>query len=107
MALPRAGGNVFERSTEELDEIVAYLESNGVRRDWMGYVVSRCPELLSFSIEEMRTRSEFYLDMGMNKNDFGTMVYDYPKVLGHLSLEEMSQKVLDIELHFSESLVLI
>lgn len=98
MALLRAGGNIFERSTEELDEIVGYLESNGVRRDWMGYVVSRCPELLSFSIEEVRTRSEFYLDMGMNKNDFGTMVYDYPKVLGHLSLEEMSQKVLDSSL---------
>lgn len=88
----RTGGNIFERSTEELDEVVGYLESNGVRRDWMGYVMSRCPELLSYSMEEVRTRVDFYLDMGMDKNDFGTMVYDYPKVLGYLSVEEMKQK---------------
>jgi mTERF domain-containing protein len=31
--------------------------------------------------------------MGMNENDFGTMVYDYPKALGFLSLEEMNSKV--------------
>ncbi|KAK3022046.1 hypothetical protein RJ639_047436 [Escallonia herrerae] len=57
----RSGGNIFDRSIEELEEIVGYLESNGVR-------------------------------MGMNGNDFGTMVYDYPKVLGYLSLEEMNEK---------------
>lgn len=91
----RAGRNIMERSTEELDEIVDYLESNGVRMDWMGYVMSRCPELLSFSMEEVKIRSEFYLNMGMKENDFGTMVYDYPKVLGYLSLEEMNQKVPD------------
>lgn len=84
----------MERGIEELDDIVDYLESNGVRMDWMGHVMSRCPELLSFSIEEVKIRSEFYLDMGMNVNDFGTMVFDYPKVLGYLSLEEMKQKVL-------------
>lgn len=83
----------MERSLEELDDIVDYLESKGVRMDWMGFVVSRCPELLAFSLEEVKIRSEFYLDMGMNNNDFGTMVFDYPKVLGYLSLEEMHQKV--------------
>ncbi|KAK3026977.1 hypothetical protein RJ639_041738 [Escallonia herrerae] len=89
----RSGGNIFDRSIEELEEIVGYLESNGVRMDWMGYVMSRCPELLSFSMEEVKTRTNFYLDMGMNEKDFGTMVYDYPKVLGYLSLEVMNQKV--------------
>ncbi|KAL0365522.1 UNVERIFIED_CONTAM: Transcription termination factor MT, chloroplastic [Sesamum angustifolium] len=93
VALTRAGGNVLERSLEELDEIVEYLESNGVRRDWMGYVVSRCPEILSFSMEELKSRTEFYLSMGMDKNDFGTMLFDCPKVLGYLSMEEMNQKV--------------
>ncbi|KAL0334732.1 UNVERIFIED_CONTAM: Transcription termination factor MT, chloroplastic [Sesamum radiatum] len=93
VALTRAGGNVLERSLEELDEIVEYLESNGVRRDWMGYVVSRCPEILSFSMEELKSRAEFYLSMGMDKNDFGTMLFDCPKVLGYLSMEEMNQKV--------------
>ncbi|KAL0384088.1 UNVERIFIED_CONTAM: Transcription termination factor MT, chloroplastic [Sesamum radiatum] len=93
VALTRAGGNVLERSLEELDEIVEYLESNGVRRDWMGYVVSRCPEILSFSMEELKSRAEFYLNMGMDKNDFGTMLFDCPKVLGYLSMEEMNQKV--------------
>ncbi|KAL2254749.1 transcription termination factor MTERF2, chloroplastic isoform X1 [Sesamum indicum] len=93
VALTRAGGNVLERSLQELDEIVEYLESNGVRRDWMGYLVSRCPEILSFSMEQLKSRAEFYLNMGMDKNDFGTMLFDCPKVLGYLSMEEMNQKV--------------
>ncbi|KAL1831553.1 hypothetical protein ACET3Z_001204 [Daucus carota] len=89
----RAGEDILERSRKEMDEIVDYLESNGVRRIWMGYVMSRCPELLCMNLEEVKIRSEFYLDMGMNYHDFGTMVYDFPKVLGYLSLEEMNQKV--------------
>lgn len=93
VTLTRAGGNVLERSTEELDEIVEYLEDNGVRRDWMGYVVSRCPELLGFSMDELRSRAEFYLNTGMDKNDFGTMLFDCPKVIGYFSMEEMNQKV--------------
>ncbi|XP_031278695.1 transcription termination factor MTERF2, chloroplastic [Pistacia vera] len=93
VALLKSGGNVLERSHEELGEIVDYLESNGVRRDWMGYAMSRCPQLLSYNIEELKTRVHFYLDMGMNANDFGTMVFDYPRVLGFFSLEEMNQKV--------------
>ncbi|KAF8405229.1 hypothetical protein HHK36_010130 [Tetracentron sinense] len=93
VALVKAGGAVLNRSTEELDEIVGYLESNGVRRDWMGFVVSRCPKLLSYTMEEVRSRVKFYMDMGMNKNDFGTMVFDYPKALGSLTLEEMNCKV--------------
>ena len=32
--------------------------------------------------------------MGMIKNDFGTMLYDCPKVIGYFSMEEMNQKVL-------------
>lgn len=95
VALTRAGGNILERSLEELDQIIEYLEGNGVRRDWMGYVVSRCPEILSFSMEELRSRAEFYLNMGMDKNDFGTMLFDCPKVLGYLSMEEMNEKVHD------------
>lgn len=93
IVMVRAGEDILERSTEELDEIVDYLESKGVRRIWMGYVMSRCPELLCMSMEEVKIRSEFYMDMGMNEHDFGTMVYDFPKVLGYLSLEEMNQKV--------------
>nr|AKM76447.1 embryo defective 2219 [Pelargonium tetragonum] len=89
----RAGDNVFERSQEELDEIVEYLESKGVRSEWMGYVISRCPGLLCCSMEELRTRVAFYVDMGMNDHDFGTMVFDCPKALGFLTLEEMTQKV--------------
>ncbi|XP_042001818.1 transcription termination factor MTERF2, chloroplastic-like [Salvia splendens] len=93
VTLTRAGGNVLERSMEEFDELVKYLEDNGVRRkDWMGYVVSRCPEILAFSMDELRSRAEFYLNMGMNKNDFGTMLYDCPKVIGFFSMEEMNQK---------------
>lgn len=93
VTLTRAGGNVLERSIEEFDEIVEYLGNNGVRSDWMGYVVSRCPEVLSFSMDELRSRTEFYLTMGMDKNDFGTMLFDCPKVLGYLSMEEMNRKV--------------
>lgn len=81
------------RSPEELDEIVGYLESHGVRRDWMGYVMSQCPQLLSYSMEELKSRVQFYVDMGMNDKDFGTMVFDYPQVLGYFSMEEMKQKV--------------
>ncbi|KAL2477156.1 Mitochondrial transcription termination factor family protein [Forsythia ovata] len=93
VALTRAGGNILERSLEELDEIVEYLEDNGLRREWMGFVVSRCPEILSFNMEEVKFRTEFYLNMGMDRNDFGTMLFDCPKVLGYLSVEEMNQKV--------------
>ncbi|KAF2305921.1 hypothetical protein GH714_008876 [Hevea brasiliensis] len=92
VVLTKAGDNILERSDEELAEIVEYLESNGVRRDWMGYVMSRCPQLLSYSMEEVKARVRFYLDMGMNEKDFGTMVFDYPRVLGYFTLEEMNQK---------------
>lgn len=91
--LTKAGENILERPIEDLDEIVWYLESNGVRMDWMGYVMSRCPQLLCCSMEEVKTRVGFFLDMGMNEKDFGTMVFDYPRVLGYFTLEEMNQKV--------------
>lgn len=93
VALTRTRENILERSLEELDEIVDYLEDNGLRRDWMGYVISRCPEILSFNMEEVKFRTEFYLNMGMDRDDFGTMLFDCPKVFGYLSVEEMNQKV--------------
>ncbi|KAF9609849.1 hypothetical protein IFM89_018791 [Coptis chinensis] len=93
VVLIKAGGSVLDRSTDELDEIIEYLERNGVRRDWVGYVVSRCPQILSFTMEEVKSRAEFYLNMGMNEKDFGTMVFDYPKSFGSLPLEEMTCKV--------------
>lgn len=92
-AMLKSGDNVLLRSDGELDEIVDYLEFNGVRREWMGYVVSRCPKLLSYSLEEVKTRVQFYLDMGLDAKDFGTMVFDFPKALGHYTLEEMNRKV--------------
>jgi mTERF domain-containing protein len=76
-----------------LEDIIGYLESCGARRDWIGYVVSRCPQLLNMSMDELETRVRFYTDMGMDEKDFGTMVYDYPGALGFLSLEEMNSKV--------------
>ena len=91
----KAGEDILERHIEELDEIVQFLVNNGVRRDWMGAVMSRCPQLLSYNIEEVKTRVGFYLDMGMNEKDFGTMVFDYPKALGYFTLEEMNEKVFD------------
>ncbi|KAK9129876.1 hypothetical protein Sjap_010363 [Stephania japonica] len=89
----KAGRGVLGRNIEELEEIVAYLESNGVRRVWMGFVVSRCPLVLSYSMEELRSRVEFYMDMGMNEKDFGTMIFEYPKALGAFTMEEMKSKV--------------
>ncbi|PIA52662.1 hypothetical protein AQUCO_01000495v1 [Aquilegia coerulea] len=89
----KAGRGVLERNPDELDEIIGYLESKGIRRDWMGYVVSRCPQVLSFTMEEVRSRVAFYMNMGMNEKDFGTMVFDYPKSFGALTLEEMTCKV--------------
>ncbi|XP_061363582.1 transcription termination factor MTERF2, chloroplastic [Gastrolobium bilobum] len=93
LSLLKGGENILQRSNEELDEIVLYLESNGVRREWMGYVMSRCPQLLSYSLEEVKNRAQFYFDMGLNEKDFGTMVFDYPKALGYFTLEVMNQKV--------------
>ncbi|CAL5212374.1 unnamed protein product [Lathyrus oleraceus] len=89
----KGGDNVLLRSDRELDEIVECLESNGVRREWMGYVVSRCPKLLSYSLEEVKIRVQFYLDMGLDEKDFGTMVFDFPKALGYYTIEEMNRKV--------------
>ncbi|XP_015892665.4 transcription termination factor MTERF2, chloroplastic [Ziziphus jujuba] len=93
VVLLKAGDNLLDRSSEEFDEIVEYLERNGVRRDWMGYVMSRCPQLLTCSMEDIKTRVGFYLNMGMSENDFGTMVFDYPRVLGFYALSEMNEKV--------------
>lgn len=93
VALMKSGENMLGCSTEELDEIVSYLERHGVRRDWIGYVMSQCPQLLSYRMEELKSRVQFYLDMGINDKDFGTMVFDYPQVLGCFSMEEMKQKV--------------
>lgn len=95
VALTKSGENILERNNDELDEIIEYLECNGVRRDWIGYVVSPCPPLLSYSLEEVRAHVQFYLDMGMNEKDFGTMVFDYPRVLGQFTMEEMNEKVFD------------
>ncbi|CAK8576523.1 unnamed protein product [Lathyrus sativus] len=92
-AMLKSGDNVLLRSDQELDEIVDCLESNGVRMEWMGYVVSRCPKLLSYSLEEVKIRVQFYLDMGLDDKDFGTMVFDFPKALGNYTLEEMKRKV--------------
>lgn len=85
----RVGEIILRRNMEELDEVILYLESEGVRRDWMGYVISRCFELLVFSLEEVKIRVSFYIDMGMNEYDFGIMVYDCFKVFGYFSLEDM------------------
>ncbi|KAG5526527.1 hypothetical protein RHGRI_032714 [Rhododendron griersonianum] len=93
VALTKSGEKMLGHSPEELDEIVGYVESQGVRRDWMGYVMNQCPQLLSYSMEELKSRMQFFLDMGMNDKDFGTMVFDYPQVLGYFSMEEMKQKV--------------
>ncbi|XP_062093254.1 transcription termination factor MTERF2, chloroplastic isoform X2 [Humulus lupulus] len=93
LAMLKGGESVFKRGSEELDEIFEYLERNGVRKEWTGYVLSRCPQLLSYSFEEIKTRVGFFLDMGMNDKDFGTMVFDYPRILGYFTLTEMSEKV--------------
>ncbi|KAK1269182.1 hypothetical protein QJS04_geneDACA005372 [Acorus gramineus] len=86
-------GPVLGRITEELDDIVGYLEMHGVRRDWVGFVIGRCPQVLALTMEELDARTRFYMDMGMNERDFGTMVFDYPRSLGFFSLEEMNSKV--------------
>lgn len=100
VALMKAGDNILERGNDELDEMVQYLEYNGVRREWIGSVMSWCPQLLSYGMEEMKSRVAFYLDMGMNEKDFGTMVFDYPKALGYFTMEEMNQKVSGLFTYF-------
>ncbi|KAG0450973.1 hypothetical protein HPP92_026667 [Vanilla planifolia] len=42
---------------------------------------------------EVESRVKFYMHMGMDEKDFGTMVFDYPKALGFFTLEEMNSKV--------------
>ncbi|EPS64154.1 hypothetical protein M569_10626, partial [Genlisea aurea] len=93
-ALTRAGESVLRRDTEDLNELVEYLEENGVKRDWMGCIISRCPEILTFTMEELRIRTEFYLNLGIDRNDFGTMLFDCPKAFGYLPVEEMKQKAM-------------
>ncbi|KAJ0980388.1 hypothetical protein J5N97_008643 [Dioscorea zingiberensis] len=92
-AVVTKAGPIWEREPETLEEIVNFLEKNRVRREWIGFVVARCPQLLGMTMDELKTRVRFYLDMGINENDFGTMVFDYPRALGFYSLEEMNSKV--------------
>lgn len=106
VAMLKAGENLFQRRNKEFDEIVEYLERNGVRREWMGCVLSRCPQLLSYSMEEVEARVGFFLDMGMNEKDFGTMVFGYPRVLGYYSVIEMNEKVA-LSLFFSPLLIIL
>ncbi|XP_020551651.1 transcription termination factor MTERF2, chloroplastic isoform X2 [Sesamum indicum] len=76
VALTRAGGNVLERSLQELDEIVEYLESNGVRRDWMGYLV-----LGYLSMEEMNQKVAYLKDFGLNNEDVGRLLAFKPQLM--------------------------
>lgn len=85
--------NILRRPIEDLDDNVQFLESHGVLIDWMGFVVSRCPEILSFSMEELKCRVNFFLELGMSDNDFGTMVFEYPKAIGFFSIADMINKV--------------
>eukprot|EP01018_Ginkgo_biloba_P009785 Gb_07758 [translate_table: standard] len=85
--------SIMRRPIQELDHNVQFLECHGVKLDWMGFVVSRCPEILSFSMEELKWRVDFFLELGMNDEDFGTMVFEYPKVIGFFSIEDMINKV--------------
>lgn len=48
--------------------------------------------VLYYSLDESEARVKFYTDLGINRNDFGTMVFDYPKVLG-IPLNEFRDKV--------------
>ncbi|KAI3959000.1 hypothetical protein MKX01_023676 [Papaver californicum] len=93
VVLVKAGKNALGRSLEELDDIVDYLERNGVRKEWMGFVVSRCPRVLSYTPEEIISRVSFFRDMGIDKTDFGTMVFACPRAFGYSSLDEMRSKV--------------
>ncbi|KAI3853481.1 hypothetical protein MKW92_026706 [Papaver armeniacum] len=93
VVLVKAGKNVLGRSLEELDDCMDYLERNGVRKEWMGFVVSRCPRVLSYTPEEIISRVSFFRDMGIDKRDFGTMVFGCPRAFGYSSLEEMRSKV--------------
>ncbi|CAM8914066.1 hypothetical protein QQ045_032966 [Rhodiola kirilowii] len=93
LVLSKCGSVMIERGMTGLEDTVGYLEFNGVRPDWMGFVIGRCPQLLSFRMDELEARVKFYTVLGINKNDFGTMVFDYPKVLGSFSLKEMREKV--------------
>lgn len=92
LVLSKCGSDMIERGMMGLEDTVSCLETNGVRMDWMGFVISRCPQLLSFSMVELEARVKFYTDMGINRNDFGTMVFDYPKILG-FPLKDMRDKV--------------
>ncbi|MCL7041307.1 hypothetical protein MKW94_000399 [Papaver nudicaule] len=93
VVLVKAGKNALRRSLEELDDTVDYLEKNGVRKEWMGFVVSRCPRVLSYTPEEIISRVSFFRDMCIDKRDFGTMVFACPRAFGYFSLEEMQSKV--------------
>ncbi|KAF3323911.1 mTERF [Carex littledalei] len=89
----KAGPTLLDLKFEQLEENIDQLERYGVRNEWIGYVVTKCPKLLVMSVEELEARICFYQEMGLNERDFGTMVFDYPKALGFFSLEEMQSKV--------------
>ncbi|XP_057842577.1 transcription termination factor MTERF2, chloroplastic isoform X1 [Cryptomeria japonica] len=83
---------IIRRPIEDLDCNVQLLENSGVAMDWMGFIISHCPEILSFDIEELKCRVNFFLELGMSDKDFGTMLFEYPKVIGFFTLEDMNNK---------------
>lgn len=84
---------ILERTIAELNESVEMLTKNGVRTDWIGWVVRRSPRVLACNKEELQERIAFFSHLGIKADDFGRMVYNFPACLGHFSLDEMYSKL--------------
>lgn len=84
---------ILEKTIEELNENVELLKNAGVRVDWIGWVVRRCSKVLACCTEELQLRIAFYSHLGIEGDNFGRMVYNFPASLGHFPLDEMYSKL--------------
>ncbi|KAI5083207.1 hypothetical protein GOP47_0002950 [Adiantum capillus-veneris] len=84
---------ILEKTIPELSESVELMKSAGVRDDWIGWVIRRSSRVLTCRKEELQGRIDFYTRLGIQGDNFGKMVYNFPACLGHFPLDEMYSKV--------------
>lgn len=83
-------GLIFDHGLDMLGEIINHQDKYGTRRDCLGFAVTWFPQVLALSMEEFGCWVKFYLDMGMGKDDFDIMAFDYLD-----SMEDMNSKVFE------------
>ncbi|XP_002981630.2 transcription termination factor MTERF2, chloroplastic [Selaginella moellendorffii] len=81
------------RPFNELNHNVALLENAGLKREWMGLVFTFSPSVLLEDHDQLNRRIGMFTELGIDEYSFGTMAFNFPPILGRLSIQEMAAKL--------------